>query len=175
MLFPNITSIKRQMQRQERTGHFHVNYKEEWNMFHDGVNHRVQSKRHYTRLAAMTQVFHRNRKKISQGTIGPHNTRKQLWTDRNIEQKISLSIMFDPCVIPKHHKHKTPDAETGENRSFPCQPQRGVEYILRWCTSSNAEQPTIYTRHTARTQVFHRSREKISQGSIGPYNTPKQQ
>ena len=80
--------------------------------------------------------------------------------------------MFDPCVIPKHHKHKTPDAETGENRSFPRKPQRGVEYILRWCTSSNAEQPTIYKRHTAMTQVFHRSREKISQGSIGPYNTP---
>ena len=80
--------------------------------------------------------------------------------------------MFDPCVIPKHHKHKTPDAETGENRSFPRQPQRGVENILRWCTSSNAEQPTIYTRHTAMTQVFHRSRDKTSQGIIGPYNTP---
>ena len=80
--------------------------------------------------------------------------------------------MFDPCVIPKHHKHKTPDAETGENRSFPRQPQRGVEHILRWLKSSSAEQPTIYTRHTARTQVFLRCREKIWHGKIGPYNTP---
>ena len=48
VLFPNITSIKRQMQRQERTGHFHVNSKEEWNMFYDGVNNRVQSNRQFT-------------------------------------------------------------------------------------------------------------------------------
>ena len=77
VLFPHITSKKRQMQRQERTSHFHVNSKEEWNMFYDGVKHRVQSKRHYTRLAAMTQVFHRSREKISQGSIGPYNTPKQ--------------------------------------------------------------------------------------------------
>ena len=48
VLFPNITSIKRQMQRQERTGHFHVNSKEEWNMFDDGVNNREQSNRQFT-------------------------------------------------------------------------------------------------------------------------------
>ena len=48
VLFPNITSKKRQMQRQERTGHFHVNPKEEWNIFYDGVNHRVQSNRQIT-------------------------------------------------------------------------------------------------------------------------------
>ena len=48
VLFPNITSIKRQMQRQERTGHFHVNPKEEWNIFYYGVNHRVQSNRQFT-------------------------------------------------------------------------------------------------------------------------------
>ena len=48
VLFPNITSIKRQMQRQERTGHFHVNSKEEWNIFYDGVNDRAQSNRQFT-------------------------------------------------------------------------------------------------------------------------------
>ena len=36
------------MQRQERTGHFHVNSKEQWNMFYDGVNSRVQSNRQFT-------------------------------------------------------------------------------------------------------------------------------
>ena len=48
VLFPNITSIKRQMQRQERTGHFHVNSEEEWNIFYDGVNHIGQSNRQMT-------------------------------------------------------------------------------------------------------------------------------
>ena len=48
VLFPKITSIKRQMQRQERTGHFHVNSKEEWNKLYDGVNQRVQSNRQNT-------------------------------------------------------------------------------------------------------------------------------
>ena len=68
--------------------------------------------------------------------------------------------MFDPCVIPKHRKHKTPDAETGENRSIPRQLQRGVEHLLQWCESSSAEQTTVYTRLAASTQVFHRSRKK---------------
>ena len=36
------------MQRQERTGHFHVNSKEEWNMLYNGVNNRVQSNRQFT-------------------------------------------------------------------------------------------------------------------------------
>ena len=36
------------MQRQERTGHFHVNSKEEWNMFDDDVNNREQSNRQFT-------------------------------------------------------------------------------------------------------------------------------
>ena len=79
---------------------------------------------------------------------------------KKIEQKVRPSIMFDPCVIPEHHKQKPPDAETGKNRSFPRQPQIGVELILRWCKSWSAEQPTIYRRHTAMTQVFHRSRKK---------------
>ena len=43
VLFPNITIIKRQMQRQERTGHYHRHSKEEWNMFYECVNNRVQS------------------------------------------------------------------------------------------------------------------------------------
>ena len=68
--------------------------------------------------------------------------------------------MFDPCVIPKHHKQKTPDAETGENRSFRRPLQRGVEHVLRWCEYSSAKQPTVYTRLAAMTQVFHRSRKK---------------
>ena len=68
--------------------------------------------------------------------------------------------MFDPCVIPKHQKQKVPDAETGENKSFPRQLQRGVEHVLRRCESSSAEQPTVYTRLAAMTQVFQRSRKK---------------
>ena len=68
--------------------------------------------------------------------------------------------MFDPCVIPKDHKQKTPAADTGENRSFPRPLQRGVEHVLRLCECSSAKQPTVYTRLAAMTQVFHRSRKK---------------
>ena len=75
-------------------------------------------------------------------------------------KKIRLSIMFDTCVIPKDHKQKTPDADTGENRSFPRPLQRGVEHVLRWSEYSSAKQSTIYTRHMATTQVFYRSRKK---------------
>ena len=175
VLFPKITSKKRQMQTQERTGHFHVHSKEEWNMFYDCVNVRVQSNRQFTQD---WRQWHKSSieagKKISQGSIGPYNTPKQLWTGKKIEQKSSLSIMFDPCVIPKDHKQKTADADTGENRSFPHPLQRGVEHVLRLCECSSAKQPTVYTRLAAMTQVFHRSKKNISQGSIGSYNTPKQ-
>ena len=144
VLISDITSLKRQMQRQERTGHFHVNSKEEWNKLYDGVNIRVQINRQITQdLRQWHKSSIEAEKNISQGSIGPYNTPKQLWTWRKIE-KISLSIMFDPCVIPKHHKHKTPDAETGENRSLPRQLQRGVEHVLRWCESSSAEQATLH-------------------------------
>ena len=161
VLISDITSLKRQVQRQERTGHFHVNSKEEWNKLYDGVNIRVQINRQITQdLRQWHKSSIEAEKNISQGSIGPYNTPKQLWTWRKIEQKISLSIMFHPYVIPKHHKQKTPDAETGENRSVPRQLQRGVEHVLRWCESSSAEQPTNYTRLAAMTQVFHRSRKK---------------
>ena len=108
----------------------------------------------------MTQVLHRSRKKC---LLGKHWTLQHAKTTVNrkkIEQKIRLSIMFDPCVIPKHHKHKTSDAETGENRSIPRQLQRGVEHVLRCCEKSSAAQPTVYPRLAAMTQLFHRSGKK---------------
>ena len=76
--------------------------------------------------------------------------------------RIAPSSLFHPCVNLEHHKHETPNADTGENRSFPRQLQRGVEHILRWCESSSAEQATAYTRLAAMTQLFHRSWKKIS-------------
>ena len=80
--------------------------------------------------------------------------------------------MFEPCVNIRHHKLETPGAETRENRTIPRQIQRGVEQTLLRCEYSSAKRPTKYTRLAAMTQVFHRSSEKIWQGSIGPYNTP---
>ena len=150
------------MQRQERTGHFHVNSKEEWNMFDDGVNNRVQSNRQFTQDLRQWHKSSIEAEKISQWSIGPYNTPKQLYTANNVQAKIRPSNMFDPCVIPKHHEHKTPDAETGENRSFPRQLQRGVEHVWRWCEQSSAKQPTVYTRLAAMTQVFHRSRKNLT-------------
>ena len=58
-VFPNITGAERQMQRQERTGHFHVNSEEEWNMFYDGVIVKCRDPTFLTRFAAMTQIYHR--------------------------------------------------------------------------------------------------------------------
>ena len=134
VLFPDITSKKRQTQRQERTGHFQVHSKEEWNMFYDCVNIRVQSNRQFTQdLRQWHKSSIEAEKNISQGSIGSYNTPKQLRTGEKKEQKSRLSIMFDPCVIPKYHKQKTPDAETGDNRSFPRPLQRGVEQVLQWC------------------------------------------
>ena len=134
VLFPKITSKKRQLQTQERTGHFHVHSKEEWNMFYDCVNVRVQSNRQFTQdLRQWHKSSIEAEKNISQGSIASYNTPKQLWTGEKKEQKSRLSIMFDPCVIPKDHKQKTPDADTGENRSFPRPLQRGVEHVLRLC------------------------------------------
>ena len=122
----------------------------------------------------MTHDFHRSRKKYLTRKHWSYNTPKQLWTGRKIEQKISLSIMFDPCVIPKHHKQTTPDSETGENSSLPRQLQRGVEHVLRWCESSSAEQATLHKTCGKDTSLPSKQKKNISQGSIGPYNTPKQ-
>ena len=99
-------------------------------------------------------------------------TRQITVNPKQISTKIHLSYLFEPCVNIKHHKLETPGAETRENRSLPRQLQRRVEQTLLRCEYSSAKRPTKYTRLAARTQVFHRSREKIWQGSIGPYNTP---
>ena len=99
---------------------------------------------------------------------------KKISQRSNVQAKIRPSNMFDQSVIPKHHKHKTHDGETGENRSLPRQLLKGVELTLLWCKTSNAEQQTVHTRLAAMTKVFHSGRKNISQGSIGPYNTPKQ-
>ena len=78
VLFPNITSKKCQMQTQERTGHFHVQSKEEWNTFYNGVNNRVQSNRQFTQDLRQWHTTSIEEKNISQGSIGPYNTPKQL-------------------------------------------------------------------------------------------------
>ena len=67
------------MQTQERTGHFHVHSKEERNMFYVGVNNRVQSNRQFTQDLRQGHKFSiEAEKNISQGSIGPYNTPKQL-------------------------------------------------------------------------------------------------
>ena len=175
MLFPNITSIKRQMQRQERTGHFHVNSKEEWNVFYDGVNHRVQSKRHCTRLAAMTQVFHLSREKISQGSIGPYNKPNNCKPETDFQQKFSFHICSNYVLI-------------SEITSLKRQVQR-QERTGQFHVNSKEEWNKLYDGVNIRVQSnrqitqdlrqWHKSsieaEKNISQGSIGPYNTPKQQ
>ena len=77
VLFPNVTIKKRQMQRQERTGHFHVNSKEEWNMLYNGLINREQSNRQFTQdLRQWHKTSIEAEKNISEGSIGPYNTPK---------------------------------------------------------------------------------------------------
>ena len=139
VLFPNNTSKKRQMQRQERTGHFHVNSKE-WNIIYDGVNHRVQSNRQTTQDLQQWHKSSIEEKNISQGSIGPYNTPKQMYTGNNVQAKILLSNTFDPYVIPKHHKHKTPDAETGEEQviSMSTPKRSGTCFTMVWIIECKA-------------------------------------
>ena len=101
VLFPNIASIKRQMQRQERTGQFHVNSKEEWNIFYNGVNHRVQSKRHFTQdLRQWHKSSIEAEKNISQESTGTYNTRKHLWTGKKTKQKFAFKLCSAHVLFP---------------------------------------------------------------------------
>ena len=96
------------MQRQEKTGHFHVNSKKEWNIVFDGVNNRVQSNRQFTQDVRQWQKSSiEAEKNISPVSSGPYKKSKQLYTRNWSPTKYHLSIIFDPCVILKHHKHKT--------------------------------------------------------------------
>ena len=101
VLFPNITSIKRQMQRQEKTGHFHVNSTEEWNKLYDGVNIRAQSNRQFTQdLRQWHYSSIEAEKKISQGSIGTHNTPKACKSEQDSQQKFTFYICSAHVLFP---------------------------------------------------------------------------
>ena len=99
-VIPNITSIKRQMQRPEKTGHFHVNSKKEWNIVFDGVNHRVQSNRQFTH-----DIWQRHKssieaeKKTSQGSIGPCNTPNSCKPEKDSQQKFTFHACSNHVLI----------------------------------------------------------------------------
>ena len=78
VLFSNITSIKRQMQRQERTGHFHVNSKKGWNIIHDEVKNRVQNNWQFT------QDLRRRHKSSIEAEKKSHGEALDLTTRQNI-------------------------------------------------------------------------------------------
>ena len=80
---------------------------------------------------------------------GPDVSHKICGNDTNLPSNITLvksnlqktcsklqnpkSNNVRPMCFPKHHRRRTPDAETGENRPLPRQLRRGVEHVLRWC------------------------------------------
>ena len=68
--------------------------------------------------------------------------------------------MFGPSVIPKCHKHKTPKAQTRENRSPLRQLHRGVELTLLRCKTSSAEQQTVHTPNNCKPGT--RSKQKFA-------------
>ena len=95
------------MQRQERTGQFHVNSKEEWNIFYNGGNHRVQSKRQFTQdLRQWHKSSIEAEKNISQGSTGPYNTRKRLWTGKKTKQKFAFKLCSTHVLFPNIRSKK---------------------------------------------------------------------
>ena len=101
VLISNITSLKRQMQRQVRTGHFHVNSTEEWNKLYDGVNIRAQSNRQFTQdLRQWHYSSIEAEKKISQGSIGTHNTPKACKSEQDSQQKFTFYICSAHVLFP---------------------------------------------------------------------------
>ena len=101
VLISNITSLKRQMQRQVRTGHFHVNSKEEWNKLYDGVNIRAQSDRQFTQdLRQWHYSSIEAEKNISQGSIGLHNTPKACKSEQDSQQKFTFYICLAHVLFP---------------------------------------------------------------------------
>ena len=132
VLFPNVTIKKRQMQRQERTGHFHVNSKEEWNMLYNGLINREQSNRQFTQDLRQWHKSSIEAEKITPREALDFTTRQNNSQPGKKSKKSPSSYVRAMCYS-KHHKHKTSDAETGENRSLPRPLQRGVEHVLRWC------------------------------------------
>ena len=175
VLFPKITSIKRQMQRQERTGHYHVHSKEEWNMFDDGVNNRVQSNRQFTQdLRQWHKSSIEAEKNISQGSIGPYNTPKQLRTGKKSNKKIALQIcsthVFNPNIKSKKRQMQRQE-RTGHFHIHSKEEWKNFYDGVNNRVQSNRQ-------FTQDLRQWHKSsieeEKNISQGSIGPYNTPKQ-
>ena len=100
LLFPNITSIKHRMERQKRTGHFHVNSKEAWNMFYDGVKNRLQSNRQFTQDIWQWHKSSIEAWKKSQGSIGPYNTPNTCRPEKDSQQKFTFHIYSAHVLFP---------------------------------------------------------------------------
>ena len=104
VLFPNITSIKRQMQRQEKTGRFHVNSKKEWNNVFDGVHHRVQSNRQITQDIRQWHKSSIEARKISHKEALDLTTRQIPVNRKKNPNKNSPSIYVQPmCYSQTPH------------------------------------------------------------------------
>ena len=133
LLFPNITSIKHRMERQERTGHFHVNSKEEWNIFYDGVKNRVQSNRQFTQDIRQWHKSSIEAEKKTQGSIGPYNTPNSCKPETDSQKKITFHKCSNHVLISNIISLKRQMQRQERTGHFHVNSQRGVEHVLRWC------------------------------------------
>ena len=109
----------------------------------------------------MTQVFHRSWKKLFHKEALYLTTRQNICKPKTMSMRnFSFQIRLTHVLFPNITSIKRQIKRQEKNRSFPRPIQRGVEQSLQWCEYSRAMQPTVYTRHTAMTQVFHRSWKK---------------
>ena len=125
VLVSNITSLQRQMQRQERTGHFHVNYKEECSMFYDGVNHRVQSKRQFTEDIRQWHKSSIEAEKKSHKKALGRTTRRITVNRKQIPNKKSPSIYVRPiCYSQISQAKKAKSTDKREQITSTSTPKR---------------------------------------------------
>ena len=175
VLFPNITSKKCQMQRPERTSHFHANSKDEWNMFYDGVNHRVQSNRQFTQdLRQWHKSSIEAEKNISQGSIGPYNTPKQLWAGKNQAKISPFNYVRPMCYSQTSEAKNARFRDRREQVIYTSTPKRsGTWFTMVWIVECRATE-SLHKTCGNDISLPSKQRKNISRGSIGPYNTPKQ-
>ena len=92
------------MQRQVRTGRFHVNSKEEWNKLYDGVNIRAQSNRQFTQDLRQWHYSSMEAEKISHKEALDFTTRQKPVNQNKTRNKNSPFIYVQPmCYSQTPH------------------------------------------------------------------------
>ena len=116
----------------------------------------------------------KQKKNISQGSIGPYNTRKQLWAGKNQAKISPFNYVRPMCYSQTSEAKNARFRDRREQVIYTSTPKRsGTYFTMVWIIECRA---TESLHKTCGNDISLPSKQKknISQGSIGPYNTPKQ-